>query len=251
MCHLHLFRSLVVMISSMALLADEPKAGRVVLESKGYVVPASQVTVSPRVAGQVVELLIEEGKRVKAGEVLARLDPREQEAALQLARAELKLAEAELVKAIEAGTKADTLIGRAKVEAAQARVVLAQQHLEDTVIRAPITGTVLTKRAEVGNLISPNHPVSANLCDLADLRALEVEVSIQERDLGKIAKGQPCQIRLEAFPQTTYRGQVARLLPVADRSKGAVGIRVRVDVPEKDEQLRPEMGAIVTIMTKE
>jgi multidrug efflux pump subunit AcrA (membrane-fusion protein) len=100
----------------------------------------------------------------------------------------------------------------------------------------------------VGSRIDPGAPqLAASLCDLADLRALEVELWVQERDLAKIARGQPCQVRLEAFPQTTYPGRVARLLPVADRSRGAVGVRVRLEVPEKDELLRPEMAALVTI----
>jgi RND family efflux transporter MFP subunit len=232
--------------------ADEPKAGRVVLETKGYVLPASRVTVSPKVSGQVVELLIEEGKRVKAGDVLARLDPAEHEATLRLARAEMKLAEAGLAKAREGAGKADILVALAKLEVAQARVALAQHRLECTVVRAPVSGTVLVKRAEVGTLIDPKaFNVPASLCDLADLRTMDVEVSVQERDLAKVARGQPCLIRLEAFPKATYRGRVARLLPVADRALGAVGIRVRVEVPAGDERLRPELGAVVQILAKE
>jgi multidrug resistance efflux pump len=243
---------IVVIWKPMALGADEPKPGQVLWEAKGYAVPARQVTVSPKVSGQVVELLIEEGKRVKAGDVLARLDPAEQEAALRLARAEMKLAEAGLAKAKEGAGKADLAVAQAKVEVAQARVALAQRRLECTVVRAPVDGTVLVKRAEVGTLINPKaFNVPASLCDLADLRTMDVEVWVQERDLAKVATGQPCLIRLEAFPKATYRGRVARLLPVADRARGAVGIRVRVEVPAGDERLRPEMGAIVQILAKE
>lgn len=235
----------------LCLGADEPNLGEIVLETKGYVLPASQVTVSPKVSGQVVELMIEDGKRVKAGEVLARLDSVEYEAALRLARAELKLAEAGLAKAKEGGGKADLAIAQAKVELAQAQVALAQYRLDSTVVRAPINGTVLAKRAEVGTLINPNATQgTTSLCDLADLRTVEVEVWFPERDLPKIARGQKCQIRLEAFPQTTYRGNVARLLPIADRAKGAVGVRVRVEIPNKDDSFRPEMAAIVTIGAK-
>jgi RND family efflux transporter MFP subunit len=243
---------MVVISGPMPLRGDEPKAARAVLESKGYLVPASQVTISPKVRGQVVELLIEEGKHVKAGEVLARLDNVGYEAAFRLARARLKLAEAGLAKAKEGTGKADLAIAQAKVEVAQAEVAIAQYQLEGTVVFAPCNGTVLAKRAQVGTLIdSKASQLPASLCDLADLRMMEVELWVSERDLAKVAKGQACLIRMEAFPQTIYRGRVARLLPVADRARGAVGIRVRVEVPEGDKQLRPDLSAIVQILAKE
>jgi RND family efflux transporter MFP subunit len=239
-------------LSPMPLAAQEPKAAQVVLESRGYLVPARQVTVSPKVSGQVIELLIEEGKRVKAGDVLARLNPRAYEAALRLARAELKLAAAGLAKANEGHSQADRAIAQAKLAVAEARVALAQQRLEGTVIRAPINGTIVAKRADVGTLIDPRAAqVPASLCDLADLRPMEVEVWVPERDLARVAKGQPCQVRLEAFPQKTYQGRVSRLLSLADRAKGAVGLRVRLAVPEMDESPRPEMAAIVAFLAKE
>jgi multidrug resistance efflux pump len=134
---------------------------------------------------------------------------------------------------------------------AQAQVALAQSRLDSTVIRAPINGIILAKRADVGTLINPNATQGvASLCDLADLKNSEIELWVQERELNKIAKGQKCQIQLEAFPQKTYRGSVARVLPIADRAKGAIGIRVRVEVPDKDDSFRPEMAAIVTIGAK-
>src|SRR6267378_2852224 len=134
-----------LMTTPVRLAADEPNLGEIVLEAKGYVLAAKQVTVSPRVSGQVIELLFEEGKRVKAGEVLARLDPTECEGALRIARAELKLAEAGLAKAKEGVGKADLAVAQAKVELVQAQVALAQTRLDSTVIRAPVNGTVLVK----------------------------------------------------------------------------------------------------------
>jgi len=242
---------LAATLAPQPLAADEPNLGPVVLETKGYVVPASQVTVSPKVSGQVTELPIEAGKVVKAGDVLARLDPTEYEAALRIDRAELKLAEAELTKAKAGASKADLAIAQAKVEVCQARVVLAQYRLDSTTIRAPVNGTVLVKRAEVGSLLdSKSLNVPGSLCDLADLRTIDVEIWVQERDLAQISVGQRCRILLEAFPQTGYRGTVNRVLPIADRARGAVGIRVRVEVPEKDSPFRPEMSALVSIGSK-
>jgi RND family efflux transporter MFP subunit len=229
--------------------ADEPKSGAPVLETKGYILPVGQVTVSPRVSGQVIELLIEEGKTVSAGDVLARLDPAEYETSVRLARAELKLAEARLASAKDAPRAADRDIPQAKVEVAQARVALAQYRLDGTVVRAPVAGTILAKRAEIGTLINPQG--TASLCDMADLRTMEVEVWVQERDLAKVAKGQSCLVRLEAFPLAPYRGHVARMLPIADRARAAVGIRVRLEVPDADTRLRPELSAIVQFLAKE
>jgi multidrug resistance efflux pump len=235
-------------LAPVTVSADEPNLGEIVLETKGYIVPAKQVTVSPRVSGHVVELMIEEGKQVKAGDVLARLDPAEYEARLRLARAELKLAEAELAKAIENADKGTINVAHAKVEVAQAKVTIAQLRLDSTVIRAPISGTVLVKRAEIGSLLDTRSlNVPGSLCDLADLRTVDVEIWIQERDLTHIAVGQHCRVQLDAIPQTSYRGSVHRLMPIADRAKGAVGFRVRVEVPEKDSPVRPEMSALVTI----
>ncbi len=232
--------------------ADEPKTARAVLESRGYLMAASQITVGPKVAGQVVELSVEEGQYVKAGEVLARLDSEESKAALLLARAKLKLAEAELAKVKEALTKADIAIAEAKVEVARAEVALAQTQLDATTVRAPINGIVLAKRAEVGTRIDPKAAQgAASLCDLADLRNMEVEVWIVERDLAKIVKGQACIVQVEALPNATFQGRVARLQPSADRARGAVAIRVRLEPLAASEWLRPELSAIVQFLTKE
>jgi RND family efflux transporter MFP subunit len=232
--------------------ADDPPARRVVLEMKGYLVPARSLSVCPRTAGQVVELFIEEGQRVKKGDVLARLDASEQEAAARLAHAQLKLAETKLNKARESLVKPDIVIAQAEVAVAQARVGVAEQRVASCVIRAPVDGTILARRAEVGSLINPfGYQLPASLCDLADLRAMEIELWVPERDLEKISKGQACTIRVEAIPRLSCRGSVARILPVADRGKGAVGVRVRVDLPPGEERLRPEMGALVQLLEKE
>jgi RND family efflux transporter MFP subunit len=242
-----LILALVLVAAPYPFAADEPNLGEIVLETKGYVVPVNQITVGPRVAGQVIESRIEEGRRVKAGDILARLYPAEYEAAARLARAELKLAELD-AKDGKPKTDIEIEIAKAKVELAQARLTLAQNRLDATVIRAPINGTILLKRADVGTLINPSATQgSTSLCEMADLRNVEVELWVQERDVAKIEKGQKCQVRLEAFPQKNYRGSVARLLPIADKARGAVGIRVRVEIPKDDESFRPEMAAVVAI----
>jgi HlyD family secretion protein len=123
--------------------------------------------------------------------------------------------------------------------------------LENCTIRAPISGTILKKNAEEGNIVNPiAFNGSFSLCDLADLSDLEVELTIQERDIAKVRVNQKCQVRAEAFPDRVYEGVVSRLMPIADRAKGAIPVRVKVTVPREEEgvYLKPEMGALVSFL---
>lgn len=136
----------------------------------------------------------------------------------------------------------------AQVRQAEAELRRAKWRLDNCTIVAPISGTVLKKNAELGNLVNPvAFNGSFSLCDMADLSKLEVELSIQEREISKIKKGQRCRVQPEAYMDRYYDGVVSRLLPIADRAKGAVPVRVRLKVPadEQGQYLRPEMGAIV------
>lgn len=136
----------------------------------------------------------------------------------------------------------------AQVRQAEAEVRRAKWRLDNCVIVAPISGTVLKKNAELGNLVNPiAFNGSFSLCDMADLSKLEVELSIQEREIAKVKKGQRCKVQPEAYPERLYDGVVSRLMPIADRAKGAVPVRVRLKVPPEEEgqYLKPEMGAIV------
>lgn len=122
----------------------------------------------------------------------------------------------------------------------------AEYDLENTKVRAPITGVVLTKRADVGDMVLPNVPsnLSASICDLADLRNLEVDVDISERDLRHIRRGQRCEIRPDAYSQLVLPGKVTRIMPQANRSKASVSVRVGILLPE-DVELLPDTRARV------
>ena len=149
----------------------------------------------------------------------------------------------------------DNQIGVAKEKVAQAKadLVTAEWNLDNCTVRAPITGTILTKKAEEGNIVNPiAFNISASLCDMADLSDLEVDLTIQERDVAKVFKNQRCKLRPEAFPERIYDGYVSRLMPIADRAKGAVPVRVKVSVPKEEEgvYLIPEMGVIVSFFKK-
>ncbi len=139
-------------------------------------------------------------------------------------------------------------MARAAVVQAEANVDKAKWRLENCTLRAPITGTILKKNAEEGNLVNPvAFSGSTSVCDIADLSDLEIDLNIQERDVSKIYVDQQCEVRSEAFPKRVYKGTVSRLMPIADRAKGSIPVRVAVKVPEEEEgvYLKPEMSAIV------
>jgi multidrug resistance efflux pump len=299
--------------------------GSVVLESKGYIIPAHLIQVSPiEVGGRVVALFVEEGKQFKKGEILAVLDrtgyesevleatgfmkaaearaaeltDKEQLRDIQRATADFREAESKTrqakldyernmtlpdaaqsrsdkeksemeyraaeQRALSLKTTLESLVDRLKareaaaladVAAAKARLEKAKWRLDNCTIRAPIDGTILTKKAELGNLVNPLAfgATSGSVCEMADLSDLEVELDITERDVGKIQKGMPCRIRSEAFPDRIYEGIVDRLMPTANRAKGAVPVRVKIRVPKEEEgvYLKPEMGAVVAFLQPE
>jgi len=313
-----------VMRTDPAAAAAPPASavGEVALESKGYIVPAHQILVSPKVSGMIVQLNIEEGRRVAKGDVLAVLESTDYEADLARAKAsvqlvreqlrelengnrpeeisqsqaELRQAEAELVqldldykrneelrrrnsatqqelelaqskflaqkqrvqkltfayKLMQLGPREERIaVAKAELAQAEADVVKAQWRLGNCTVVAPVAGTILKKNAEAGNVVNPiAQNGSFSLCEMADLSDLEVELDIQERDIAAIRVGQQCRVRAEAYPARLYNGIVDRLMPIANRAKGAVPVRVKVSIPAEEEgvYLKPEMGAIVTFV---
>jgi len=143
---------------------------------------------------------------------------------------------------------------RAELAQAEADLAKAEWRLGNCTIRAPITGTILKKNAEEGNIVNPiAFNGSYSLCDMADLSDLEVDLNIQERDISVVEVGQQCRIRAEAYPNRIYEGHVDRLMPIADRAKGAIPVRVKIRIPAEEEGvfLKPEMGAIVTFLNQQ
>jgi multidrug resistance efflux pump len=154
---------------------------------------------------------------------------------------------------------------QAEVEQAQADLDKADWRWKNCIIRAPISGTILSKKAEKGNIVNPvAFNVSASLCDMANLRQLEVDLNIQERDIAQVVQEQECRVVPEAFQRNEafrqrhpegYRGTVSRLMPIADRSKGAIPVRVEIhpdQIPPEEEGmfLKPEMSVIVSFFQK-
>ena len=143
-------------------------------------------------------------------------------------------------------------MAEAAVIQAEANLTKALWRLENCTLRAPISGTILKKNAEQGNLVNPvAFSGSTSVCDIADLSDLEIDLNIQERDVSKVFVNQQCEVRSEAFPKRVYKGTVSRLMPIADRAKGAVPVRVAVRVPDEEQgiYLKPEMSAIVVFFS--
>lgn len=144
-------------------------------------------------------------------------------------------------------------LAKAEVEQAKADLIKAEWRLDSCTIRSPISGTILRKNAEEGNIVNPiAFNGSFSVCEIADLADLEVDLTIQERDIAKVFQGQRCKVRANAYQNRVYEGYVSRLMPIADRAKGAVPVRVKVTVPADEEgvYLKPDMSCVVTFYAK-
>jgi RND family efflux transporter MFP subunit len=254
-----------------------------VLNASGYVTARRRATVSSKVTGKVEEVLVEEGMRVEAGQVLARLDDRQARLVLGLAEAQLDAArkavteteavlrEARLrqerIRALVADgvsskaewdaveAEADALAARIEAQKGQARaaereVAIARQALDDTVIRAPFAGVAISKDAQPGEMISP---VSAGggftrtgISTVVDMSSLEIEVDVNEAYIQRVAAGQPVTATLDAYPDAPLPARVITTIPAADREKATVTVRIGFEA--LDARILPDMGVKVAFL---
>ena len=255
--------------------------------ANGYVVARTRAAVSAKLAGRLAELRVSEGSFVRRGEPIARLENADYAAQVSQAEADLATVRSDL---LEASARRDQLVREARrvadirsrspdlvsdqeVEAAQsaadqaearvqstvsrvtsaeAALRIAQVTLEYTVIRAPFTGTVLRKEAEVGEVVAPS--VGGGLTrgavvTMADLSTLEVEVDVNEAYIARIGSAQPARITLDAYPDTSFRGRVRQVVPTADRQRATV--QVKVSILDRDRRILPEMAARVDFLEPE
>ncbi len=261
-------------------------AGASVLDASGYVVARRQATVSSKIAGKVLEVLIEEGMTVAKDQVVARLDNSTQKAQLALAeaqlgsakaaldevRAQLTQAELDLGRAEElarrqlasaadldaARANADTL--RARLVSGEGNVVVARRsvdvsrdQMDNTIIRAPFAGVVVTKNAQPGEMISP---ISAGggftrtgICTIVDMASLEIEVDVNEAYIQRVQSGQSVNAVLDAYPDWQIPAEVIAIVPTADRQKATV--RVRIGFREIDSRVLRDMGVKVAFLGKQ
>ncbi len=253
-----------------------------VLTASGYVVAQVKAAVSSKVAGRLVALNVIEGDEVKKGQILGRIESADVEATrtqlragLEMAKADQAAAQAELDDATidfnrkqgllksGAGTQADydaaqarfrrdqaALASRkANVDMAAANVKNAEVQVENTVLRAPFDGTVLTKNANVGEVITVMGAAAGSrgaVVTLADMNSLEVEADVSESNIERIHPQQLCNVVLDAYPEKQYEAYVGKIIPTADRAKATVQVKIRFQ--NRDARVLPEMGAKVFFM---
>jgi RND family efflux transporter MFP subunit len=254
------------------------------LSASGYVVAQRKAAVASKVTGRLVALMVEEGSRVKEAEIIARLENEDvvaargqAEANLNLARANVEGAKAELEEATLAFNRNKELyakgtIAKAQYDTSEARYLRAQASVaaaeaavdaglatlqaakvavEYTLIRAPFDAVVLTKNADIGDIITPLGAAAnakAAVVTIADLGSLEVEADVSETNLGLVKLGQPCEVLLDALPDSRFRGVVHMIVPTADRTKATVMVKVRFLA--KDPRILPEMRAKVSFLSR-
>lgn len=260
-----------------------PYQSLAVLTATGYVVAQRKAAVASKATGRLEWLGVAEGSRVRQGEVIARLENRDVAAARDQAAANLKVALANLEQvrveesdarralrrseellaqgfvsdAAHDGVRARFEKAQAAVRSLQAAVAVAEANLraaevalEQTLIRAPFDGVVLTKAANIGDVVTPfSSAIDAKgaVVTMADMATLEVEADVAESNLARVRVGMPAEIQLDALPDQRFRGTVARMVPTVDRSKATV--LVKVTFVDRDERVLPEMSAKVTFLS--
>jgi HlyD family secretion protein len=262
-----------------------PSQAYTLLNATGYVVAQRKAAVASKATGRLEWLGVREGSSVRQGEVLARVENRDVTAKLdqttanvKLAQANLEQAQADLQEAERAFNRSrdllerqfvsqaahDTAVARyekakaassaqsASIAVAQANVRAAQVEVEQTLIRAPFDGVVLTKNANEGDVITPFSSAlgsQAAVVTMADMSTLEVEADVSESSVGKVRLEQPCEVQLDALPDTRFRGIVGRMVPTVDRAKATVTVKIRF--LDKDPRVLPEMSAKVAFLSQE
>jgi HlyD family secretion protein len=245
-----------------------PSQAHAVLTASGYVVARRKAAVASKGTGTLVYLAVEEGDRVKKGQVIARLDDSDVMASLQRARENLRVAEADLYEAKKNLERMRTLvkqemIAQAEYDIAEARykrvvstidaakfgVREAEVAVANTRIVAPFDGTVLKKNADVGEIVAPLAGAASSkaaVVTIADMSSLEVDADVSEANITRISSEQNCEITLDAYPQQRYPGFVTNIVPTADRAKATVMVKIKFK--QYDQRVLPEMGAKITFL---
>jgi len=260
---------LAVQVGSATMITGSQ--AQALLTASGYVVAQRQAAVASKATGRLEYLGVVEGDRVKAGQVIARLENSDIAADLDRFKADLLQARAESTEAsLIYGRQKKMLtsggISQAEFEASEARhqravagvasaraaVKSAEVAFENTIIRAPFDGTVLTKSAEVGEMVAPFASSTSSrgaVVTMADMNSLEVEADVAEANIDRVRVGLPCEITLDAYPDTRYPGKVVKIVPTADRSRATV--LVKVAFVSRDRRVLPEMSAKVNFLPQD
>jgi len=258
-------------------------ANATILDANGYVVARRMATVSAKVTGKVRDVLIEEGQRVEAGQVIATLDVIDASAQRDLASAQLAAArsqvdnvQAQLREADANVKRQENLVNKHFVSQAQYDQAVAQRDalaaqlatakdqanvaskqlritgigIDNTVVRAPFAGVVIAKSAQPGEMISPLSAgggfTRTGIGTIVDMNSLEIEVDVNEAAIGRVQPKMPVNITLNAYPNWAIPGEVIAIIPTADRGKATVKVRVALKV--RDPRIVPDMGAHVSFL---
>jgi len=249
---------------------SSPSQSSAVLTASGYVVAQRKASVASKATGRLVYLGVVEGDKVKKNQIIARLEDSDIEAAVEQAKANLKVNEADLISAQRALEREKALFAKglstqadydaadatyrrvlASIDVAKAEVMAQEVALENTRIRAPFDGTVLTKNADVGEMVVPmaaSVGSQSSVVTIADMSSLQVEADVSESNIERVTPKQPCEISLDAYSDKRYPGYVAKIVPTADRAKATVLVKVAFD--SYDSSVLPEMSAKVLFLSK-
>ena len=278
-------RPRVVDVQTVAVVTAYPSQQFAVLNATGYVVAQRKAAIASKATGRLDWLGVAEGSRVRAGEVIARLDNRDvvaqsEAAAATAAAARAALAQAEAEErdalaqhrrnldlvakgfvsqsALDASkARADRAVAgvanaRAALAAAEANARNAAVAVDYTLIRAPFDGVILSKSANVGDMVTPFSRATDSkgaVVTMADMDTLEVEADVSESSLSKVRVGQPAEIVLDALPDARFLGHISRMVPTVDRAKATVMTKVRFD--RIDPRVLPEMSAKVSFLSQD
>jgi HlyD family secretion protein len=245
-----------------------PSQASAVLTASGYVVARRKAAVASKGTGRLVFLGVEEGDKVKKGQVIARLEDEDVIASRERARENLRVAEADLYEAKKNLERMRTLvkqemIAQAEYDIAESRykrvvstiaaakfaVKETEVAVDNTRIIAPFDGTVLKKNADVGEIVAPLAGAASSkaaVVTIADMSSLEVDADVAEANITRVASQQNCEITLDAYPQQRYPGYVTNIVPTADRAKATVMVKIKFK--EYDQRVLPEMGAKITFL---
>ncbi|MBA2589348.1 MAG: efflux RND transporter periplasmic adaptor subunit [Alphaproteobacteria bacterium] len=246
-------------------------AGGSDLDASGYVVARRTATLSAKIQGKVTEVDFEEGQKVKAGDIVARLDDSNFLATLRQFQAQMRQAKVAMDNAQPTYARYQALNSQGAISAedvqskrtlydnartqydvAQAAVALAEANLRDTLVRAPFDGIVTVKVAQVGEVVAPSAQsggsTRSGIMTIVDMNSLEVQVDVSENYIERVEAGGAATIHLDAYPDWDIPGEVIAIIPTADQSKGTVAVRVRIKT--KDTRILPQMAARVAFMTK-
>lgn len=276
-------RAATVRVATVEQGAGSGGSDSAVLNASGYVTARRQATVSSKVTGKIVEVLFDEGVIVKSGQELARLDDSIQRAAYRLAEAQTTAARSALEETRvrieqaqldanrarnlaneQVSSRADSDRADAELKALRARLgaqqdqlsvaerqmQLSRQDLEDTIVRAPFDGVVVTKDAQPGEMISPMSAgggfTRTGIGTIVDMSSLEIEVDVSETYINRVRPGQNVEAILDAYPDWRIPAHVITVIPTADRQKATFKVRIAFDL--RDPRILPEMGVKVSFI---